>query len=177
MAKSISKKIRRKGRFIQKHEEWMESPAYRDLNPVARCLLEEFQRVYLPGRNGRLVLSVRQASERIRANKDTIARAFHTLAEHGYIALEKGEYWQESKAREWRLTIEPTNGREPTDEWRLWQPGAPVASLPKKKSRSQKEGRTCTISRDKPTQCEGQQWNTGESSVNNVLQINELRKR
>ena len=25
------------------HEEWLASPAYRDLRPVERCLLEEFQ--------------------------------------------------------------------------------------------------------------------------------------
>jgi hypothetical protein len=79
------------------------------------------------------------AAKLIRANKDTASKAFRSLAEHGFIALTKGEYWQERLAREWRLTFEECNGREPTDDWKRWRPGQPVVTLPKK-SRSQTKG-------------------------------------
>lgn len=130
------KKPRRAGPFIQLHEEILASPAYRDLTPVARCLLTEFQRIYRPTRNGHLSISVVNAAQRIKVNKDTAAKAFRSLAEHGFIVLTKGAYWQERLAREWRLTFEPCNGREPTDDWKGWKPGQPVVTLPNK-SRSQ----------------------------------------
>ena len=135
------KKTRRDGPFIQLHEEILASSAYRDLKPVARCLLTEFQRIYRPSRNGRLSISVMNAAKLIRANKDTASKAFRSLAEHGFIALTKGEYWQERLAREWRLAFEECNGRESTDDWKRWKPGQPVVTLPNK-SRSQSRGQS-----------------------------------
>ena len=135
------KRAKRAGPFVQLHEEILESPAYRDLNPVARCLLTEFQRIYRPSRNGLLSISVMNAGKLIKANKDTASKAFRSLAEHGFIVLTKGEYWQERLAREWRLTFEPCNGREPTDDWKRWKLGHPVVTLPNK-SRSQTRGQS-----------------------------------
>jgi len=40
MGKPLNRKYKRKGGYIQKSEEWLASPAYRDLKPIARCLLE-----------------------------------------------------------------------------------------------------------------------------------------
>ena len=126
---------------MRKWEEILSSPAYRDLRPVDRCVLEELQRVYRPNRNGQLSLSVRNAEKLVHANKDTVSKAFDNLAAHGFIELARGEYWQEGKAREWRLTFEPCNGREPTDEWRTWEPGKIIYSTPKRnRTRSQTRG-------------------------------------
>ena len=125
-------KQKRSDPFIQKHEEWLASPAYRDLRPVERCLLEEFQRVYKPGRNGRLSISVEKASKELRCNKDTASRAFYALVEHGFIVLTKGHLWQQRLAREWRLTLQECDGRLPTDDWKRWSKGNPVNHAPKK---------------------------------------------
>ena len=116
-------KPKRPGGFIRKHEEWLASPAYRDLRPVERCLLEEFQRVYLPSRNGRLSISVEKAAKELRCNKDTASRAFYALVEHGFIVLTKGHLWQQRLAREWRLTLQECDGRLPTDDWKRWSKG------------------------------------------------------
>lgn len=141
---------------MRKWEEILGSPAYRHLKPVDRCVLEELQRVYRPNRNGQLSLSVRNAEKLVHANKDTVSRAFDTLAAHGFIELVRGEYWQEGKAREWRLTFEPCNGREPTDEWRTWEPGKIIYSTPKRnRTRSPKRGHPCPSGSDSPSESEG----------------------
>ena len=155
MSRKPLKKPKRAGSFIQLHEEILASPAYRDLNPVARCLLTEFQRIYRPSRNGRLSISVMNAAKLIRANKDTASKAFRSLAEHGFIVLTKGAYWQERLAREWRITFEEFNGREPTDDWKQWRLDQPVVTLPKK-SRSQTRGQSRPNPRDSLSGNKGQ---------------------
>lgn len=124
--------IKREGGWFPVCREWLNSEAYRDLSPLARCLLTEFQNIHYNGRNGHLSISVENAAHRLNVTQKTARAPFHELAEHGFIALTKGEYWQERKAREWRLTFYGCNGREPTDEWRLWKPGQPVVQIPKK---------------------------------------------
>jgi len=143
MAKPSKPTYRRKGSFITKWAEWMDSPAYRDLKPPARCLLDEFQLIYRPGRNGYLSIGTRRAAVLLRVTESTASNAFYDLVEHGFIGLTKGQLWMERKAREWRLTIEPYKDQEPTDDWRQWEHGKPVASLPRKKSRPQKRGQNC----------------------------------
>lgn len=118
--------------FVMVYREWFNSAAYRDLSLTARCLLMEMHILYRPGRNGALSLSVVNAAKRLNVTQRTVRPAFHELAEHGFISLTKGEYWQERKAREWRLTFLKCNGSEPTDEWRFWKPDQPVIRIGKK---------------------------------------------
>lgn len=112
--------------FIQKDAEWLESPAYRALRPLARCLLDEFLIIYRESRNGDLTLSTRAAAQRLGVSENTVLPAFDQLVEHGFLEMTRGEVWVERKAREWRLTIMPSQGQEPTDDWRRWAPGNPV---------------------------------------------------
>jgi len=133
MAKTKPRKFRRPGYWFPVYEEWFDSPAYRDLSPVARCLLMEFLLIYRPGRNGHLSISVQNAMARLGCAKQTAQDAFRELAEHGFIKLREGERWQERKAREFALTIESVNGHEPTDDWRDWEPEKLVESLPRKR--------------------------------------------
>lgn len=132
--------IKRPGGFFPVCREWFNSEAFRDLSPIARCLLFEFQNVHQPGRNGYLSLSVSNAAARLGVDPKTARKPFHELAEHGFIALTRGEYWQERKAREWRLTFYGCNNKEPTDEWRFWKLGEPVVRVPKKAQSTKKSG-------------------------------------
>lgn len=132
MAKSFTVSHKRKGGYIRKFEEILASPAYRDLTPVARCLLDEFQRIYRPQRNGQLSISVRRAAKLINIHKDTAGKAFIELAEHGFIKLVNSAEWRKALAREWALTFEPVNNREPTDEWKLWKKNYPIVKLSQK---------------------------------------------
>jgi len=121
MAKA--KQHKRPNGYIHKWEQILSSPAYRDLKPAARCLLEEFQRIYRPGRNGKLSISTKRAAELINISEPTASKAFYELVEHGFLVLTEGHLWQERRAREWRLTFElGANNREPTDEWMDWKP-------------------------------------------------------
>ncbi len=115
------------------YRHYTSSPAYRDLKPPAKVLLLEFLESCFPQeRNGRLSISVKNAAEKLNVSKPTAIRAFNELAEHGFIVLVNGERWQERKAREWRLTIMPCNGREPSNEWEQWNSESPALDDSKK---------------------------------------------
>lgn len=133
MSKNRPRKFRRPGYWFPVWADWFDSPAFRDLSPAARCLLMEFLHIYRPGRNGQLAISVQSAMDRVGCSKGTAQQAFRELAEHGFIKLREGERWQERKAREFALTIEPVNGHEPTDDWQRWDPDKPAESLPRKR--------------------------------------------
>ena len=79
MVKPLAKQYKRKGSYMRKWAEWMESPAYRDLRPAARCLLDEFQLIYRPGRNGSLNISTRQEQDRVPQGKRRGRPAFYEL--------------------------------------------------------------------------------------------------
>lgn len=137
MGKSLGKP-KPKGRFIKIESRWFESPAFRDLCPLSRCLLIEFVSIYRPGRNGELVLSTRQAAKRIGVAENTIINAFHDLVEHGFLILTSHQKWMQGMAREFELTVRGIDVRAPKDSWKEWKPGKPVATLYCKKTRPQK---------------------------------------
>lgn len=139
-ANALQKRLRRKGRFAQIYHEVFESPAYRDCRPLARALLVELLLIFTPQRNGRLQLAAARAADLLNVDKKTVIPAFHELAEHGLIAATRGDAWQDGQARQWRLTFEQCDGREPTDEWRQWEPGKSVFIVPKRTSRKQNAG-------------------------------------
>ncbi|EBA00262.1 hypothetical protein [Marinobacter sp. ELB17] len=130
--KQRSEVVKRPGGYVAMQREWFNSEAYRDLSRTARCLLAEIHNLYMPARNGRISLSVANGASRLNVTEKTIRPAYDELAEHGFIALTKGQMWQQRMSREWRVTFERCDGLEPTDEWRRWKPGHPVATLPKK---------------------------------------------
>lgn len=146
MAKS---KPRFQGGFVMRYRKMLDSEAYRSLSCEARCLLEEFQRIYHPNHNGKLSISTRKAKELLGVSEPTAGQAFYELASCGFIALTRNELWQERKARQWRLTFEPSAGHQPTDEWMRWDPLAPY-SVPGRcnKSRRKKQGQNCSRNED-----------------------------
>ncbi len=131
---------------IRKTKEMMQSPAYRNLKPIARALMDELLLIYQGSNNGQIFLEVREAARRINCHKDSASRAFHELAEHGFIKLTRGDMWQSRKSREWRITFVYHQGREPTNDWMRWEPEKPVFTTPrrrgKNKTRSQNQGQT-----------------------------------
>ncbi len=132
MGKSLGK-AKPKDRFIKIESSWFESPAFRDLCPLSRCLLIEFVSIYRPGRNGELVLSTRQAAKRIGVAENTVIKAFHDLVEHGFLILTSHQNWMQGMAREFELTVMGIDLRVSKDSWKQWKPGKPVATLYRKK--------------------------------------------
>lgn len=118
---------------VRLHHWWMESEAYRDLKPVARCLMHELMRLAGRDKNGQVSLGRRRAASILKANPRTVTTAYAELVEHGFLVLTKHEDWQRGTEREWRVTVLPCNKQEPTHDWKQWQPGHPVRHPPRKR--------------------------------------------
>lgn len=132
--------FRRSPPFIQQYDEWLASAAYRSLSCNARCLLQEFQRIHKPGRNGRLSISVERACGLLGLRSGNTARkAFRELEERGFVALSENASYIAGRAREYRLTIEECDGRAPTDDWKAWSPTNPVLSIGRQKLKIQND--------------------------------------
>lgn len=120
---NTSRFINRREGFTPRYRDVVKSPAYLDLKPVARCLLDELQsNCYSDARNnGWLSLSTANAAKLLKSDEKTVMRAFKDLESHGFIVLIKGQMWQQRKAREWRITYLPYKDQKPTDEWKSWK--------------------------------------------------------
>jgi hypothetical protein len=106
------------GAFVGLPRRVFQSSEYKGLTLKARCLLDELQNIHRPNRNGRLVLSVERATERMGVSYNTARAAFNELEKAGFIKQTLDYIYMKGQAREWRLTYEPCNGREPTDDWK-----------------------------------------------------------
>ena len=94
------------GRFVQLHHYLLQTPAWRSLTPAARSIYIEVAMLYDGSNNGSLAVSVRDAAERCRVNKDTAGRAFKELVHAGFLerAQAGGFAYKLRHATEWRLT-------------------------------------------------------------------------
>lgn len=135
MPKRNGAQFRRSGSFIMRHDEWLTSSAYRSLSTNARCLLEEFQRIYRPSRNGKLSISNSDACDLLGVSEHPARDALRQLEERGFLTLITEASYVSGKAIEYRLTIEPYHGREPTDDWRDWEPDRPILTIGRRKKK------------------------------------------
>lgn len=129
-----------KGSYVRRFEEMLAAPAYRDLSTKARCLLEEFQRIYRPGRNGDLSISTRRAAKLLGISEPTAGPVFYELASHGFIKLTDHQVWQERRARKWRVTFEKSINHAPTNDWKRWDPANPFPVPGRKKTDPKNDG-------------------------------------
>lgn len=125
------------GGFVMLTWFMLESPAWRALTPAARATYIELAKLYNGRNNGWLALSVRDAAERCRINKDTAGRALASLQHVGFIeCVTPGGFSRKVRhATEWRLTAErcDKSGALPAKTFMRWAPSA----LPERKTRSQ----------------------------------------
>lgn len=120
--KQLYKQYEHDGGFVGLPRRVFKSPQYRSLSLTARCLLNELQNLYRPARNGRIVLSVEQGAEALNISYNTAKEGFWQLEGMEFIERMLDCDYSKGKAREWRLTYEPCQGREPTDEWKQHRP-------------------------------------------------------
>jgi hypothetical protein len=94
-------------RFVQLFWYVLDSPAYQSLSSKARALLIEICRRYDGANNGRLILSVREAAERLGCHTGTAVSAFRELVARGFVEVAKrGAFSLKYRhATEWRLTF------------------------------------------------------------------------
>ena len=97
----------------------LRSDAYKNLSTNARALMFELQDVWRPHESN-IHYSVRRATEALGIANSSAGSAFSELANHKFIKCVDEADWFNGKARVWRLTWMPNNGREPTNEWKEW---------------------------------------------------------
>ena len=113
-------------RHIRLYHSITETAAWRDLSGNAIKVLIELVRANNGDNNGALFLSVRDAATLLGLSPNTAGKAFHELADHGFIAVtQKGSFSQKVRhATCYRLTWLPApkaTKRAPTHEYKNWQ--------------------------------------------------------
>lgn len=116
--------------FIQLYWFMLDSEAWSCLTANARAVYLEVARRYNGQNNGFLALSVRDAAERCRINKDTATRALDELQRLGFLecAVAGGFSRKVRHASEWRLTVarcDRTGARE-TKAFMRWRSEPPT---------------------------------------------------
>lgn len=95
-------------RHVRLYHYMTDSPAWHDLNAVARAIYCEISRRYagVGTNNGRIPYSVREGASELKTSTATASRALAALVDHGFIVpMKKGAFSLKSRhATEWRLT-------------------------------------------------------------------------
>jgi hypothetical protein len=103
----------------------LKSEAWRSLSGAAVKVWLELHTRYHGGNNGKVHLSLNEASEILGLGKATVQRAFIELEAKGFLALERKGNWYSRRAHDWRLTIKPmqtAKGKDvPTQDWQRWR--------------------------------------------------------
>jgi hypothetical protein len=113
------------GQYVPLPYAILKSPAWRSLSGAAVKLFFELHTRYNGGNNGKIHLSMNEASAALGLGKATIQRAYCDLQEKGFIALEEAGTWYHRRAHDWRLTTKPmmtAKGKLPaSNDWRSWR--------------------------------------------------------
>lgn len=101
----------------------MNSPAFEGLSTPTKALVPFMQ---IHWRNDKAVdYGVRETMHKLKCSKATAMRAFRELQEAGFIELIDESLFSsrtQSKARTWRLTWMPFDGKPPTHDWEKINP-------------------------------------------------------
>lgn len=123
-------------RHVRLYYWFLATPAWTDLDPVARCAYIELARKYRGegSNNGRIAASVRALSANLHVSMATASRALRKLEDHGFIVITtKGAFSRKVRhATEYRLTEFPCDiTREiPTKDFARWRKNTvPVVKL------------------------------------------------
>jgi len=125
-------------RHVRLYHYMTDSPAWRDLNAVARAIYCDLASRYagLGSNNGRIPYAVREGAAALRISSATASRGLAALTDHGFIVpVQKGAFSLKKRhATEWRLTEFPcdvTNGFASKDYMRWGEPtGGSLATAP-----------------------------------------------
>lgn len=98
----------------------MNSPSFKDLKPMEVRILIELKKRFNGSNNGEISLSCREAAEICKCSKDTSTKAIHGLVRHGFIKYRKKGVFTNRMASTFVLTFEKVNGRQETNDWKVW---------------------------------------------------------
>lgn len=113
--------------YCQLHNWLLDSPAWRALNPYARCLYVEIKRRYNGRNNGGISMSYREAETLLGCSNKPVPGAFRDLRDKGFIRTQqRGKFKGVPLATTWILTElpqdEPVKSLIPTKDFMSWKP-------------------------------------------------------
>ena len=108
-------------RFIKLTYHMLGSEAFRSLSGGAIKVWIELRSRFNGGNNGKICLSMEQASKLLGMSKSTVKRAYDELREKGFIKLRKKGHWYGRQANEWEVTDKGHQGHLSTNDWKLWR--------------------------------------------------------
>ncbi len=100
----------------------LRSASYRDLSPIARCVLIELVCEMNGYNNGQIAVAQRELRERVGCSPRQIVNAFAELFEHGFVHKEVEGTWKTRLARQYRLTFVSTKSDRATNDYAHWTP-------------------------------------------------------
>lgn len=114
------------GPFVLLPHYMLNSMAWASLSPQDRAVYVELRRRFNGRNNGRIGLSVREAAEQCRMNRDTAAKSLRTLEKTGFVEVATlgGFTRKDRHSTEWRLTTDPCDatGAPPSKAFLKWKP-------------------------------------------------------
>jgi hypothetical protein len=110
----------------------LHSPAWRSLSGAAVKVFLELRTRFHGGNNGRLILSLEEASRLLGLGKGTVCRALGELQDKGFVIRTKKGHWYGRQASTWAVVDKPIEGMGAVQGWKTWQPPPPKAKKPPK---------------------------------------------
>jgi hypothetical protein len=117
MAKNKTKPFQRDGGYFTMDRAVYWSGSFQSLTTIDRVVIFHLTSYYIPNRIEKIAMSSRRLAAEVGINKDTAAKSLKRLTEAGFLSIVSESMWLYGKARSYRLTFKPFNGRIPTDEW------------------------------------------------------------
>ncbi len=115
-----TKKFKESGGVIVLPLKMINSLAFQNLNPKSVKLLMLMQVHWRVDKA--IDFSISQTIRSIKCSRGTASDLFKELIELGFVALVEEADFYANKARSWRLTYRPYLNREPTHDWKNWEP-------------------------------------------------------
>ena len=100
------------------------SAAWRSLRGTSIKVYVELRSRYHGGNNGKLSLSMDEASRLLGMSKSTAKDAFSELIEKGFIKMTKRGSWYGRQASEYAVTDCRLDGHAATNDWKQWKNGS-----------------------------------------------------
>ena len=100
----------------------LHSPAWRSLSGQAVKVFLELRTRFHGANNGRLILSLEEASRLLGLGKATVQRALDELQEKGFVIRTRRGQWYGRLASTWAVVDRPIEGMGAVQGWKTWQP-------------------------------------------------------
>ena len=110
------------GQYFKMSYRMAQSDAIRSLSGSALKVFIELRCRFNGRNNGKMTLSMDEASRLLHMSKSTVLDALDQLIDRGLVKRTKLGEWMGRRASEYAVTDKSLDGVPPTNEWNNWQP-------------------------------------------------------